>query len=394
MPPEQGRGANGRRSFPSSGQIARAAAIVIALWAVARGIWLARDVLFVVFLAVLLAAFLSIFVDRLQRIKVPRVVGGPLVLLALLGLIVGLGAAAWPMLRDQVSELGETMPQMIERAGDWVSEQYSAMAGRLMDTDAPRARLDLREQLREGVTPLVRGVIPVLGSIGGAIVSGLVVLFAGLYVAIEQPLFWRGAVRLVPPARRDAAKHTLHRVGKTLRGWILGTVINMVVVGLVTGLALWALGIPTAFALGIIAGLLEFVPIFGPILASIPAILIGLTISPAMGLWVLLLYVGIQQLESNLLQPLVMKGAVKLPPALSLSFQVMMAILFGFIGIVVAVPILAVLIVFVKSLYVEPMEANEHEGHEEPSKSTSEDLPDHLAAAITQENERRPSPRS
>jgi predicted PurR-regulated permease PerM len=394
MPPEQGRRANGRRSFPSTGQIARAAAVVISLWAVARGIWLARDVLFVVFLAVLLAAFLSIFVDRLQRIKVPRVVGGPLVLLAFLGLIVGLGAAAWPMLRDQVSELGETMPQMIERAGDWVSQQYSAMAGRLMDTDAPRATLDLREQLREGVTPLVRGAIPVLGSIGGAIVSGLVVLFAGLYVAIEQPLFWRGALRLVPPARRDTAKHTLHRVGKTLRGWILGTVINMVVVGLVTGLALWALGIPTAFALAILAGLLEFVPIFGPILASIPAILIGLTISPAMGLWVTLLYVGIQQLESNLLHPLVMKGTVKLPPALSLSFQVMMAILFGFIGIVVAVPILAVLIVFVKSLYVEPMEENEHEEHEEPSKSTSEDLPDHLAAAITQENERRPGPRS
>jgi predicted PurR-regulated permease PerM len=164
----------------------------------------------------------------------------------------------------------------------------------------------------------------------------------------------------------------------------------MVVIGVVTGLALWALGIPTAFALGMIAGVLEFVPIFGPILASIPAIGIGLTVSPIMGLWVLLLYVGIQQLESNVLQPIVMKGAVKLPPALSLTFQVMMAILFGFIGIVVAVPILAMLIVFVKSLYLEPMEeAHEEEsggGGNDASRDTAEDLPEHLAAAVTEED--------
>jgi predicted PurR-regulated permease PerM len=383
MPSQEARGAQVRGSFPTTGQIARAAAIVIGLWAAARGVWLARDVFFVVFLAVLLAAFLAIFVDRLHRIKVPRVVGAPLVLLALFGLIFGLGAAAWPMLREQIMELGEALPPMVERAGEWLGERYAEVTGRWMDAERS-ITLDLGEQLRTAAASLVRGVLPVLGSIGGAIISGLVVLFAGLYLAIEQPLFWRGALRLVPPARRLRASRTLHRVGKTLRGWILGTVINMVVVGVVTGLALWALGVPTPFALGLIAGLFEFVPIFGPILASIPAIGIGLTESPAMGLWVLLLYVGIQQLESNVLQPIVMKGAMKLPPALSLTFQVMMAILFGFIGILVAVPILAVVIVLVKSLYLEPMEEQAHD-EEARSKDTAEDRPEHRGAAITQE---------
>jgi predicted PurR-regulated permease PerM len=385
MPPEEdGRQPSARRSFPTTGQIARAALVVIAMWVFARGVWLARDVLFVVFLAVLLAAFLSIFVDRLQRIKVPRVVGGPLVLLAFVGIIVGLGAAAWPMLRDQLSELGDTLPQALERAGDWIGRHYAELTGRLMDGERSFA-IDLREQLSNAATQLVRGVMPVLTSIGGVIISGLVVIFAGLYLTIEQPLFWEGALRLVPAGRhRRTAAHTLERVGKTLRGWMLGTVINMVVVGVVTGLALWALGIPTAFALGLIAGLFEFVPIFGPILAAIPALLIGLTVSPMMGLWVLLLYVGIQQLESNVLQPIVMKGAVKLPPALSLSFQVTMAILFGFIGIVVAVPMLAMLIVFVKSLYIEPMEEHEHDTQEDPPAKSTEHLPEHLARAVTE----------
>lgn len=378
MPSQEGRATSPPRSFPTTGQIARAALVVIGLWALARGLWLARDLMFVVFLAVLLSAFLSIFVDRLQRIRVPRVVGGPLVLLVFLGLIVGLAAAAWPMLRGQLSELSDALPRMIERGGEWVGDRYAEMTGKLMESERSMA-LDLREQLHTSAAQLARGVLPVLSGIGGAILSGLVVLFTGLYLAIEQPLFWESSLRLVPPGRRRRiAAHTLARVGKTLRGWILGTAINMVVVGVLTGLSLWALGIPTAFALGIIAGLLEFVPIFGPILASIPAIGIGLMVSPATGLWVLLLYVGIQQIESNVLQPVVMKGAVKLPPALSLSFQVMMAILFGFIGIVVAVPILGSVIVFVKSLYVEPMEDHDRETQEDVPERSSEHLPEHL----------------
>jgi predicted PurR-regulated permease PerM len=117
-----------------------------------------------------------------------------------------------------------------------------------------------------------------------------------------------------------------------------------------------ALRIPGAFVLAVLAGLLEFVPIFGPFIAAAPAVAVALIVSPLTALWVALLYIVVQQLESNLISPLVMKGAVKLPPAITLLFQLLMAILFGFIGLLVAVPMLSGIIVLVRTLYVEPLE--------------------------------------
>ena len=130
----------------------------------------------------------------------------------------------------------------------------------------------------------------------------------------------------------------------------------MIVVGVVTGIVLWILGIPAPFALGLIAGVLEFVPIVGPVLAAIPAIAMALIISPELAIWVVIAFIAVQQLESNLLMLLVMREIVLLPPALTVLFQALMAILFGFLGLLLAVPILAVLMVLIRRLYIEPME--------------------------------------
>jgi predicted PurR-regulated permease PerM len=119
---------------------------------------------------------------------------------------------------------------------------------------------------------------------------------------------------------------------------------------------LWLLGVPAAIALAVIAGVFEFIPIIGPILAAVPGIAIALTVSPLTAVWVTLFYIAIQQMESNVLTPIVMRGAVRLPPALTVLFQTLMAVVFGFLGLLLAVPILAVVMVLVKTLYVEPME--------------------------------------
>ena len=139
---------------------------------------------------------------------------------------------------------------------------------------------------------------------------------------------------------------------RALRLWLKGQAIAMVVVGLLTGIGLWALGMPSAFALGLLAGVLEFIPFAGPIIAAVPAILLALAVSPELALWVMLLYFAVQQFEGNLLTPLVQQYAVDLPGVVLLFSLIGFGTLFGTLGVILAAPLAVVTMVLVKRLYV------------------------------------------
>jgi predicted PurR-regulated permease PerM len=132
--------------------------------------------------------------------------------------------------------------------------------------------------------------------------------------------------------------------------------MSMVVIFGASTLGLTLLGVPAPVALGLIAGILVFIPFIGPILSAIPAMTLAFTVSPILAVWVALLYTGIQLLESNFLTPLVMREAVDLEPAVTILFQIAMGVLFGFLGLFLAVPLLAASQVLVRRLYVEPLE--------------------------------------
>lgn len=355
MPEGRNRGAVDDSGGLDIGFVARASLVVLGLWAIANLLWLGRELLFTAFFAVLVASFLSIFVDRLERWGVPRALAALVVVLSWVGLLVALVVLAWPKLEEQVILIRQQFPQAIEGLVAWVEDQYRVIVGEFGEP-SEELRVEVRTRLGREVAGVVAGALPLLNTAVGAVAGLLVVLFTGLYLAAESKLYARGMARLVPPRSRAKVEEALTEVGHTLRRWMLGTVINMAIIFALTTLGLWLLDIPAAFALGLIAGLLEFVPIFGPILSAVPAIAIALIISPQDALWVLLLYVAVQQLESNLISPLVMKGAVKLPPALSVLVQALMAIVFGFLGLLLAVPMLAVALVLVRRLYVEGME--------------------------------------
>jgi predicted PurR-regulated permease PerM len=136
---------------------------------------------------------------------------------------------------------------------------------------------------------------------------------------------WRCFLRPIGPALEDMLAET----AKVLRAWLRGQFIAMITVGLITWVGLLLLGVPLALGLAFLAFLLEFIPVLGPIVAAVPAILVGLSVSPMLGLWVMLLYIGIQQVESYLLLPLVQRWALHLPPALSLIGIVVFGVLFG-----------------------------------------------------------------
>jgi predicted PurR-regulated permease PerM len=144
----------------------------------------------------------------------------------------------------------------------------------------------------------------------------------------------------------------LDTAGRALRLWLLGTFADMAVVAVMTGAGTALIGLPSPVALGILAGVASFVPIVGPIVSVVPALLIAVQESPSMVLWTVLVYVAVQQIESNLIFPFIQRRAVDLPPVLSLFGVLAFGVLLGPLGVVLATPLLVVGLVFLKRLYV------------------------------------------
>ena len=193
-----------------------------------------------------------------------------------------------------------------------------------------------------------------------AVIGGvLFVLVMAIYVAADPAMYHRGLMHLFPrPARRRAGE-VLSAVAMALRKWLLAQLVAMLVIGVVTTGVLMALGVRAAVPLGILAGLLEFIPMIGPIMSAVPAVAMGFVDSPEKALWVALAYTGIQFAENHLLIPILMKEGVDLPPALTIVAIALMGLVFGFLGMLIAVPLLAALVVVVKMLYVEDVVGDE-----------------------------------
>lgn len=181
----------------------------------------------------------------------------------------------------------------------------------------------------------------------------MLVLFTGLYLAAQPGLYRSGVILLFPKAVHDRVGETLDTMANALRQWLVGQLIAMAVVGMLTGLGLWLLGLPSALTLALIAALLEFIPLVGPIVSAVPAVLLAFTLGWSMVLSVALLYLAVQQVEGNLLIPLLQKRMVSLLPALTLVAVVVLGLLFGRPGVLFATPLTVVLLVGIKMLYVE-----------------------------------------
>jgi predicted PurR-regulated permease PerM len=160
------------------------------------------------------------------------------------------------------------------------------------------------------------------------------------------------------PARRRAGE-ILSAMATVLRKWLVTQLIAMTVIGAVTTTVLLILDVKAALALGVIAGLLEFIPTVGPILSAVPAVAMGFVDSPQKALYITVAYVGIQFLENHILIPMLMKGGVDIPPALTILAQALATLLFGFLGLMVAVPLMAATMVAVKMIYVEGVVGDE-----------------------------------
>lgn len=337
--------------------IAKATMAVIAVWALANALWLARDIAFIAFDAILLALFLSIFVDRLETVM-PRTVAVLLVVLGFAALLAGFVALTWPSLENQIATIRADVPRTVNEVIEWIRSQYRALVPVPSPSGPPESEAtpETQARLATELSNIVGGALPLLNTALGAMTGTLVVIFAGIFLAVNPGTYTEGFVRLIPEKGRARVRDALLETGAALKRWMAGMSVSMVVIFVATTAGLYLLGVPAPLALGIIAGLLVFIPFVGPILSAIPAIALALTVSPTMALWVALFYFGVQLLESNALMPLVMREAVSLQPAITILFQMAMGVLFGFLGLLLAVPLLAAIRVLLERLYIDRLD--------------------------------------
>lgn len=186
------------------------------------------------------------------------------------------------------------------------------------------------------------------------VVGGIaVIIFLGLYFAAEANLYTSGVLRLVRPAHRRRGAEILHETASAIWYWMLGRLFSMTVLGVLTGIGLWVIGVPLPVALGFLAGILTFVPHIGAVVSAIPSVLIAASVNLDIALYVILLYVGVHITEGYILVPLVQRRVVHLPPALILSAQIVLGVLAGFLGLLFATPLVAAALVIIWMVYVE-----------------------------------------
>ena len=331
----------------SSHKTAIAAMTVLAIVAAALFLWQVVWVLLVIFGAVLLAIFFTSLANwTAQWLGVSRRTALGIVLLLLAALTTGGLYAIGQPLADQMVALSDDVPRSLNKLREQV-QQYRW--GQKLLQSAPRRAEDVPVSARE-VTAFASNAFT---SLTGIVVAMVIVVFLALYFSFDPQTYFRGGIRLLPVRQRPRIEEVLQEVHATLQWWLLGKIVSMILIGILTTVGLWLLGIPAALALGVLAALLTFVPNFGPILSAVPAILLALLVSPMTAVYVILLYVAIQSVESYLITPLIQQRTVSLPPGLTISAQVALGILFGAAGVVVATPLTAAALVLFKRLYVE-----------------------------------------
>jgi predicted PurR-regulated permease PerM len=342
--------------------------IVAGVYVALQALWVGRSVFLLGFFGVLLGLALSAGVDRLQRYRIPRGLGAALIVLAVGGALVGLGFLTAPQISGQMREVRDQLPQAVDEARGWVERRVGGITEMLQPDSA--AGGPSRGQEAKPAPSVGQGVAQQIGGAGRtfftvfsstlAALAGLIVLvFVSIFVASEPDLYHRGLMHLFPHRMRAKAGEVLSATATTLRRWLLMQLLAMILIGVVTTLALVALGVRGAIALGIIAGVLEFIPYVGPILSAVPAVGMALLDSPEKALYVALAYTAIQQLEGAVLQPLLMKEGLQVPPVVTILSQGLLATVFGFLGLLLAVPLVASIMIPVKMLYVRDVVGDE-----------------------------------
>ncbi len=322
-----------------------------------------------VLIVVIIALPLSAFASLLQRVGIPRAIGAVLGLLLGLGALGGLVALVVPIFNHEINQFAQSLPSIVDALRHRLGHLLGASPNRM------------GRQIQHFVNTYTQHPAKLLGplaSVGASVVAVLgtiiVVLLTALYTAIHPEPLITGFVRIAPPSKRPQAEHILSRLRVAYLGWLRGLFIGMVVLGGITYLGLRIVGLGFAAFFAVFTAVAMIIPYFGALLSSVPPIVYALTISPGKAAIVAVIYIVAHQLESNIIQPLVVARTVELHPALVAVGVVAVDQLFGFLGLIVAVPILATIRILVEELWIKPVEHSDRTPTGELTSSPREGL--------------------
>jgi predicted PurR-regulated permease PerM len=329
----------------SLGEFAKRVAVVALIGILTYAVWRLADLVLLLFASTLFAIGLragATFMARRLHIRLPFALA-----LVMVGLLAALGAALWFFGTVAAGQMGELARQIPVGA--------QLLLGKIQST--PFGRFALEQAKSAGVAGATGWVASLASTMAQGLVLGLgyVVLtfFASVYLAAQPDLYRQMCLRVLPPIWQPRVRTLFARTVDVLRHWMAGQFVVMVVIGVLSGLGLWALGIEAAFALGLVGGLLTFIPYVGAILAAVPATLVALTQGPTQAGVVLLMYMAVHFIEGNFITPLVQAEATALPPVLALLSTVGFSMLFGPSAVLLAAPLTLFLIVMIEVLWVE-----------------------------------------
>jgi predicted PurR-regulated permease PerM len=294
---------------------------------------------------VLAGALIAVYFHGLGDLiqKKTKLNRSPAMAISIAGTFIIMGVIIWfigAKIQVQIAELSNTLPHTISTAKAKLDQ-------------TPIGQKMLEYSSGDNSKKLMDTLQTFLGTSFGVLGDMYIILFLGIFFTANPSLYKNGILLLIPEKNKDMAKQVIDRVSLSLKGWLKGMMISMVLITILITVGLSIIGVPVALVLGVITGITEIIPNLGPLIAMIPGVLLSLTISTSTAIIVSLLYIVSQTIVANIVTPLIQKKIINLPPALTLISQLIMGALSGALGIILAVPLLAIMMILVDELYVK-----------------------------------------
>lgn len=319
---------------------------VLLATALALLVWFTGDVLLLLSAGLLLAVGLDGLANGLKE-NTPLSHGWSLLVVVILSVafLALIGMTVVPQFLGELDQLWERLSQFVQRAQDALS-RYGWAQHLMSDGEGGSPAAD-------AASAIARQAASVMLAITGVLSSIVILLAIALFAAADPPLYRRGLLMLVPPPCRERIAETLSAIGHVLRWWFLAQFISMLVLGVTMAVGLWIIGIDLWLSLGVLTGVLTFIPFLGPIIAGVPIIIVGFAEGLQTGLIVFVFFLVAQNLEGSVLGPMIQQRVADLPPVLGIAVQVLMSALFGAMGLIMAAPLTLAGMVVIRKLYVE-----------------------------------------
>lgn len=336
---------DGRTSF--NGKIIKTVFISLLMLSVFALLVFHADFFLLVFGGILCAVILNYSSNLIsKRFKLKYSLSFIILILLVLILIGGIVMLVGPSIGIQVAEMNQTIPKSIEN----LKQNFTQTAlGQNIFNQIPDNPIDLIKDKGQAFSTVLGSFLSVVG----ALANFFIIIVIGIFIAANPVKYRKGFIRLFPVDFRERLSEVMDKIYHTLSLWMMAKLISMAVVGILTAVGLQILGIPLPYALALVAALLCFIPNIGPYLGLVPAVLIAFLEGPEKALYVIILYTIIQLIETYMITPFIEKKMVSLLPALTILWMILVGLLTGVLGLILATPILVVMIVIIEELYVK-----------------------------------------